>query len=65
VSCDKERYLRWLEARWESYKFDLHGSTEHENARTEEVLEMLKGLGELSKREIDSPEPPRRGKSPW
>jgi hypothetical protein len=28
-------------------------------------LEMLKDIGELSKREIDLPEPPPRGKPPW
>jgi hypothetical protein len=65
VSSDKERYKRWLEARWETYKRDYHGSTEHEDQRTEEVLEMLKDIGELSKREIDLPEPPPRGKPPW
>ena len=65
VSGDKYRYLRWLESRWETYKFAFHGSTEHEDQRTEEVLEMLRGIGELSKRSIDLPEPPLRGKSPW
>jgi hypothetical protein len=65
VSEDKDRYLRWLEAKWEIYKFAFHGSTEHEDRRTDEVLEMLEGIGELSRRSIDPPEPPRRGESPW
>jgi hypothetical protein len=65
VSGDKERYLSWLESRWETYKVAFHGNTEYEDQRTEEVLEMLKGIGELSKRSIDLPEPPPRGKPPW
>ncbi len=65
MSEDKDRYLRWLEARWETYKFAFHGSTGREDERTEEVLEMLEGIGEISRCSIDSPEPPRRGKSPW
>jgi hypothetical protein len=65
VSGEKERYLRWLEARWETYKFAFHGSTEREDGRTEEVLEMLEGIGELSRRGVDPPEPPSRVPSPW
>ena len=65
MSGDEDRYLSWLESRWETYKFAFHASTEHEDQRTEEVLEMLKGIGELSRRSVDPPEPPRRGESPW
>ncbi len=65
MSEDKDRYLRWLAARWETYKFAFHGNTEYEDQRTEEVLEMLNAIGYLSKRSIDLPEPPPRGKLPW
>jgi hypothetical protein len=61
---DKDRYLRWLEARWETYKFAFHGSTEHEDERTKEIVEMLKEISELSKRGVDPPKPPPRGISP-
>jgi hypothetical protein len=43
----------------------FHGSTEHEEERTEEVLEILKGLGELSRRMVDPPAPPPRWESLW
>jgi hypothetical protein len=61
---DKDGYLHWLEKQWEAYKFGLYGNTAHEDERTEEVLEMLKELGDLSARRIDVPEPPPRGESP-
>ncbi len=65
MSGGTDRYLRWLEGRREVYKFAFHGSTEYEDQRTQEVLEMLRGIGELSERSMDLPEPPRRGESPW
>jgi hypothetical protein len=65
MSSDNERYLRWLEERWDVHKFDFYGSTEREEERTEEVLEMLKSLGELSRRMVDPPDPPPRWESPW
>jgi hypothetical protein len=65
MSDDNQRYLRWLEERWDAHKHDhFYSNTEREERRTEEVLKMLKGLGELSKRTIDPPEPPPRGQSP-
>ena len=46
---DGERYMRWLEGMWETHKLDLHyPSGEREEKRKEEVLRMLRGLGELS-----------------
>jgi hypothetical protein len=61
---EKERYMRWLEGRWDVHKFDFYGSTEHEEERTEEVLEMLRGLAELSRHMVDPPDPPPRWESP-
>ena len=52
---DKEKYLRWLEEMWDVQKFDLHGSTEREEKRKEEILEMFKALAHVSKRRIDPP----------
>ena len=66
MSDDNETYLRWLARRWEEHKSDsFYGSTEHENQRTEEVLEVLEGIGALSKRSIGSTRPKvnRRGSS--
>ena len=61
---DKQAYLRWLEEMWDVQKFDLQGSTEREEERTEEVLEMFRSLVRLSKRNV---EPPNLtpGESPW
>ena len=50
-----ENYLRWLEEMWEVHKFDLQGSTEREEQRKEEVLEMLRGLAHLSKHRVEPP----------
>jgi len=50
---DKQDYLRWLEEMWDVQKFDLQGSTEREEERTEEVLEMFRGLVRLSKRHVE------------
>ena len=52
---DKEKYLRWLEEMWDVQKFDVPGSTEREEKRKEEILEMFKGLAHFSKRHIDPP----------
>ena len=62
---DKQEYLRWLEEMWDVQKFDLQGSTEREEERTEEVLEVFRGLARLSKRHVEPPnlppdEPPRK-----
>ena len=57
----EELYLLWLEERWDAHKLDIHyGNGEREDKRTEDVLDMLKGIGELSKRGVESPKPP-----PW
>ena len=61
---DKQAYLRWLEEMWDVQKFDLQGSTEREEERTEEVLEMFRGLVRLSKRHVELPNLPP-GESPW
>jgi hypothetical protein len=55
---DKQEYLRWLEEMWDVQKFDLQGSTEREEERTEEVLEVFKGLVRLSKRHVGPPNVP-------
>jgi hypothetical protein len=55
---DKQNYLRWLEEMWDVQKFDIHGSAEREEKRTEEVLEMFKGLARLSRHHIESPDFP-------
>jgi len=52
---DKQDYLRWLEEMWDVQKFDLQGSTEREEERTEEVLEVFRGLVRLSKRRVEPP----------
>jgi hypothetical protein len=57
----EELYLLWLEERWDAHKLDIHyGNGEREDKRTEDVLEMLKSIGELSKRSVDPPQLP-----PW
>ena len=60
---DKQEYLRWLEEMWDVQKFDLQGSTEREEERTEEVLEMFKGLARLSKGSVEPPHFPLHGPS--
>jgi hypothetical protein len=58
---DKQNYLRWLEEMWDVQKFDIHGSAEREEKRTEEVLEMFKGLASLSRRRVEPPDFPTWG----
>jgi hypothetical protein len=53
-----ENYLRWLEEMWEVQKFDLQGSTEREEQKKEEILEMLRGLAHLSRRRVEPPDFP-------
>jgi hypothetical protein len=60
---DKQEYLRWLEEMWDVQKFDLQGSTEREEERTEEVLEVFRGLARFSKRHVEPPNLPP-GESP-
>ena len=55
---DKQEYLRWLEEMWNVQKFNLQGSTERGEERTEEVLEVFRELVRLSKRRVTSPNLP-------
>ncbi len=52
---DEQSYLRWLEEMWDIQKFDVHGSTEREEKRKEEILEMFKGLSEIAGRRVEAP----------
>ncbi len=53
---DKQRYLRWLEEMWNVQKFDVYGSTEREEERTEEILEVFRDLVRLSRRRVELPD---------
>jgi hypothetical protein len=56
---DGERYMRWLEGMWETHKLDLgYPDAGREEERKEEVLRMLRGLGELSEK-LGAQEAPR------
>ncbi len=57
---DKEKYLRWLEEMWDVQKFDIHGNTEREEKRKEEVLKIFENLGELARQHVEAPSLP-----PW
>jgi len=52
---DKKDYMDWLERMWDVQKFDVPGRSEREEARTEDVLKLFKGLGELAKRHVEPP----------
>jgi hypothetical protein len=55
---DGMRYMRWLEGMWETHKLDLgYPNARREEERKEEVLRMLRGLGELSE-ELGAAEAP-------
>jgi hypothetical protein len=60
---DSEKYLRWLEEMWEAQKFDVPGSAEREEKKTDEILEMFRGPDRLSKRRVEPPEFSLRGTS--
>ena len=60
---DREKYLHWLEEMWDAQKFDVHGSAEREEKKTDEILEMFRGPDRLSKRRVEPPEFPLRGTS--
>ena len=60
---DREKYLRWLEEMWDAQKFDVHGSAEREEKKTDEILEMFRGPDRLSKRRVEPPEFSPRGTS--
>jgi hypothetical protein len=55
----KEDYMDWLERMWDVQKFDVPGRSEREEARTEDVLNLFKDLGELAKRHVEPPTAPR------
>jgi hypothetical protein len=52
---DKEKYWRWLEEMWDVQKFDVHGSTEREEKRKEDILEVFEDLGEITQRRVEAP----------
>ena len=51
----KEKYLRWLEEMWDVHKFDVHGRTEREEERKEEVLQMFRKISELAQHPMEAP----------
>jgi hypothetical protein len=65
IENDKKQYLRWLEEMWDVHKFDLHGRTEREEKRKEEVLKIFEGLGEISGRRVEVPDFPPWEPSRW
>ena len=44
----KEKYMRWLEEMWDVHKFDIHGRTQREEKRKEEILQMFRKISELA-----------------
>ena len=61
---DREDYMDWLERMWDVQRFDVPGRSEREEARTEDVLKLFKGLGELAKRHVEPPTAPSWGALP-
>ena len=57
---DKERYMRWLETKW-----DLHRGITREEKRKEEVLKVFEGIGDLAKRRVEAPYFPPWESSRW
>ena len=55
---DKQEYMSWLERMWDVQRFDIPGRTEREESRTEEVLGVFRGIGELSRRHVEPSDPP-------
>jgi hypothetical protein len=55
---DEKDYMNWLGFMWDVQKFDIPGRSEREEARTEDVLKIFKGLGELAKRHVEPPTAP-------
>ena len=56
---DREDYMDWLERMWDVQRFDVPGRSEREEARTEDVLKLFRGLGELAKHHVEPPPAPR------
>jgi hypothetical protein len=55
---DEKYYTNWLGFMWDVQKFDILGRTEREEARTEEVLKVFQGIGDLAKRYVEPPTAP-------
>ena len=51
----KEKYMRWLEEMWDVHKFDIHGRTQREEERKEEILQMLRKISELAQHHVQTP----------
>ena len=56
----KEKYMRWLEEMWDVHKFDIHGRTQREEERKEEILQMFWKISELAQHHVEAPH-----FSPW
>jgi hypothetical protein len=56
----KENYLRWLEEMWDVHKVDIHGRTQREEERKEEILQMFRKICELAQHHVEAPH-----FSPW
>jgi hypothetical protein len=56
---EKKDYMNWLGFMWDVQKFDVPGRSEREEARTEDILKLFKGLGDLAKRHVEPPTVPR------
>ena len=51
----KEKYMRWLEEMWDVHKFDIHGRTQREEKRKEEILQMFRKISELAQHHVETP----------
>ena len=51
----KEKYMRWLEEMWDVHKFDIHGRTQREEERKEEILQMFRKISELAQHHVEVP----------
>ena len=51
----KEKYMRWLEEMWDVHKFDIHGRTQREEERKEEILQMFRKISELAQHHVEAP----------
>jgi hypothetical protein len=51
----KEKYMRWLEEMWDVHKFDIHGRTQREEERKEEILQMFRKISELAQHHVETP----------
>jgi len=51
----KEKYMRWLEEMWDVHKFDIHGRTQREEERKQEILQMFRKISELAQHHVETP----------